>query len=212
MILYGLQTISPSLFLMTAFLACAVVSIVSGSSWSVIATFGVAFSEIANGLGIPIVMTAGAIASGAFIGDKWSPMSDSTQMAAAVGGQDVFKLFRYMIPTNGVALVLMCILFLLLGFKYAGQTVDVSGIETLSANINEAFTINLLLLLPVVLIIVLSMMRYPVLPVLIISVALACALAIFIQGHSFSNVMNMLWKGFVSKTGNAQFDNLMKEG
>ena len=212
LIYYGMLVIKPQIFLLAAFLICALCSNLSGSSWSTVATFGLAFFGIAQGLGMPVLVTVGAIICGAFIGDKWSPMSDSTNLCAALTETDVFELFGHLMPTNGIATAVTAVIFLGLGISYAGQAKDMSAVMVVAGQITDAFHINVLLLIPIILIVVLSIKRKPTLPVLILSVLTSVLLGMLFQGRSYAQMMGYLWKGFVSNTGNAEFDSLVSGG
>ena len=212
MIYYGMKVISPKIFYLAAFLICALSSNLSGSSWSTVATFGLAFYGISQGLGMPPLVTIGAVVCGAFIGDKWSPMSDSTNLCAALTNTDVFSLFVHLFPTNGIATILTSIVFLIFGFRYAGQAKDMTAVTQYADQIKGAFSINILLFLPIILIIVLSIMKKPTLPTLILSSALSVIMGMIFQGRSFAAMMTALWKGFKLETGVEEFDKLFTGG
>lgn len=212
MIYYGMKVINPKVFYLAAFVICALSSNLSGSSWSTVATFGLAFYGISQGLGMPPLITIGAVVCGAFIGDKWSPMSDSTNLCAALTNTDVFSLFVHLFPTNGIATILTAIVYLFFGFMYAGQAKDMSAVTQYASQIKEAFNINLLLFLPIVIIVVLSIMKKPTLPTLILSVMTSGLFAMIFQHRSFAAVMTSLWKGFSLETGDADFDKLFTGG
>lgn len=212
MIYYGMKVINPKIFYVAAFLICALSSNLSGSSWSTVATFGLAFYGISQGLGMPPLITIGAVVCGAFIGDKWSPMSDSTNLCAALTNTDVFKLFTHLFPTNGIATIITAGIFLFFGFKYSGGASDLSAVTQYSAQIQGAFSINILLFIPIIMIVVLSIMKKPTLPVLILSVYTSVALGMIFQHKTFSEMLTALWKGFSLDTGDAAFDALFTGG
>lgn len=212
MIYYGMKIISPRIFYLAAFLICALSSNLSGSSWSTVATFGLAFYGISQGLGMPPLITIGAVVCGAFIGDKWSPMSDSTNLCAALTNTDVFSLFTYLFPTNGIATIFTALIYLFLGFKYADGASDLSAVTQYATQIKGAFSINPLLFLPIILIIVLSVMKKPTLPVLVLSVYSSVALGMIFQHRTFSEMLTALWKGFALETGDEAFDTLFTGG
>ena len=117
LILYGLQLLSPDIFLAAGCLICAVVSLATGSSWTTASTVGIALMGVAAGLQIPAPMAAGAIVSGAYFGDKLSPLSDSTNLAPAVAGSELFEHMRHMLYTTLPALGICLIVFTLLGLN-----------------------------------------------------------------------------------------------
>ncbi|MGA0384186.1 MAG: Na+/H+ antiporter NhaC family protein, partial [Flavobacteriaceae bacterium] len=111
MIYYGIQLLNPSIFLLVSVLVCALISVATGSSWTTSATVGIALIGVGNAMGIPMGMTAGAILSGAYFGDKMSPLSDTTNLAAAMAGTDLFTHIRYMLYTTVPTLVITLIVF-----------------------------------------------------------------------------------------------------
>ena len=124
MIYYGLQILSPSFFLVASLLMCSVISVMTGSSWTTIGTLGVALMGVGMGLGVPSAMTAGAIISGAYFGDKMSPLSETTNLAPAMAGTDVFSHVKHMAKTTLPAYVIAAILFTVLGLSFRDHTVD----------------------------------------------------------------------------------------
>src|SRR5690606_32443572 len=123
-IYYGLLLIKPSVFLFVACLACALMSVMAGTSWGTIGTIGVAFMGVSAGLDIPLQYTAGAVVVGAIFGDKMSPLSDTTVMAAAVTDVKLVDHIKHMLYTTVPGLVISLIVFLVLGFQYSGQIED----------------------------------------------------------------------------------------
>lgn len=212
LIYYGLKLLHPSIFLLATFVICLIAAVITGSSWAIIGTFGVAFVGIAQGMGMPIPVTAGAIVSGAYLGDKWSPMSDTCNLGAALAEENVFTLFGHMMPTSGLSAILTAIVFLLLGFRYSAVSASAETVEALLANIESCFSINILLLLPIVLVIVLSVMRKPVVPLLTACVVVAMVLGAIFQDESVSSGIAALWDGYVCNSPDAKFANLMSGG
>jgi NhaC family Na+:H+ antiporter len=162
LIYYGLKLIHPSIFLFAAVVTCSIVSLVTGSSWSTVATIGVALNGIGLTLGIHPGLVAGAIISGACFGDKMSPVSDTTNLGPAVAGTDLFTHVRYMMITTVPPLTLTLIIFLVIGFTYnfIDTTANVDNVLRL---IEGNFNLNpLLFLVPVVLIVVIVKKVAPV--------------------------------------------------
>ena len=141
MVCYGLQILSPTTFLFASVVICAIVSVITGSSWSTIATVGVAMLGIGNALGFHAGLTAGAIISGAYFGDKMSPLSDTTNLASAMAGTDLFTHIRYMLWTTVPSIAITLVIFLVIGFSR-----DVTGViadaDVLSAAISKKFYIS----------------------------------------------------------------------
>lgn len=126
LIYYGVQIITPSLFLPCACLISALVSLMTGTSWTTIATIGIALLGIGNALSVPEAFTAGAIISGAYFGDKMSPMSDTTVLASSVSGADLFKHIRYMMGTTVPSITISLLLYLVMGLWFSGERVEPS--------------------------------------------------------------------------------------
>lgn len=212
LIYYGLKVISPSVFLFTVCLVCAVASLATGSSWTTGATFGVAFMGIGYGLGIPAALTAGAIISGAIFGDKMSPLSDSTNLAAGVAEADLFDHIKNMLYTTVPALIISLVIYLVLGMKYAGGNIDTSQIKGILDGISKNYYISPITLIPAVVTIILAVKRVGGLAVMVIASFLGMIFAIVLQGYSIAEMFNFMNYGFVSKTGIEAVDKLLSRG
>lgn len=150
MIYYGLKLISPAWFLVTIMLLCSIVSLAIGSSWSTMATIGVAGMGIGLSMGIPAAMIAGAVISGAYFGDKMSPLSDTTNLAAGLTGTNLFDHIKHMLYTTIPALVIALVVFGIMGRKFADVSMKSEEILTTLKVMEESFVISpLLLLVPV---------------------------------------------------------------
>ncbi len=180
MIYYGLDIISPKLFLFTAVIVCAIVSLATGSSWSTVATIGVALLGIGKAIGINEAVVAGAIISGAYFGDKMSPLSDTTNLAPAMAGTDLFTHIRYMVFTTVPSITIALILFLFIGFNidFSSASIDVNDVK---AAIDGTFSTNPLLFLVPVILFTIIIMKVPPLPALMIGTLLGAAAAIIFQ-------------------------------
>ncbi len=180
MIYYGLQIIHPSIFLLTAIIVSGVISLVTGSSWATIATIGVALLGIGKTLGINEGLVAGAIISGAYFGDKMSPLSDTTNLAPAVAGTDLFTHIRYMVITTGPSILLTLIVFLIIGFSINNNPVEtnVNGILNIIGN---SFNLNPLILIVPVILIIIIIMKVPPLPSLLAGTLLGALAALIFQ-------------------------------
>jgi len=212
MIFYGLKILSPGIFLVATLLICSIVSLGTGSSWSTAGTVGVALIGVGQGLGIPLPMVAGAIISGAYFGDKMSPLSDTTNLAPAVAGTDVFSHVRHMVYTTTPSYLIAIVLYGLLGLKFRGGRIDSDNIRVLLTTIEDNFDINLLLLLPPVLVIVMVIRRVPPLPALLGGTVLGSLFDIFSQGRSLADTALAAKAGFVSQTGIQMVDDLLTRG
>lgn len=212
LIYYGLQILNPTIFLVASTLLCAVISLATGSSWTTAGTVGIALMGVAAGLGIPAPMAAGAIISGAYFGDKMSPLSDTTNLAPAMAGANLFDHVRHMVYTTGVSLVIALVGFAILSFQFAGATIDTSSINEILELMRANFNLNPLLLLVPVIVIVMVAMKMPAIPGLFIGTLLGGLAAMVFQGASFATVMDVMQNGFAAETGNAVFDDLLSRG
>ena len=179
MIYYGIQLLNPSIFLLVSVLVCALISVATGSSWTTSATVGIALIGVGNAMGIPMGMTAGAILSGAYFGDKMSPLSDTTNLAAAMAGTDLFTHIRYMLYTTVPTLVITLIVFGILSFKIE----PAAAVETASLlnAITESFTITPWLFSVPVLVIALIVRKTPPLAALLIGTLGGAVAALLFQ-------------------------------
>ena len=141
MIYYGLDILSPSFFLVATSMICAIVALATGSSWSTIATVGIALLGIGSVMGISEGMIAGAIISGAYFGDKMSPLSDTTNLAPAMAGTDLFTHIRYMMYTTIPTLIITLLIFLFIGLSLDSKT-DLAGIESMQQTLEHTFYIS----------------------------------------------------------------------
>lgn len=212
MIYYGLQILTPSIFLVATTLICAVVSLATGSSWTTAGTVGIALVGVGGGLGMPLGLVAGAIISGAYFGDKMSPLSDTTNLAPAMAGATLFDHIRHMIFTTGPALIISLVLYGFMGMKYAGQSLNAEGIQVLLDGINTSFNITPILLLAPVLVIAIVIMKVPAIPGLIGGTFLGGLFAWIFQGAGMSAIIGAAHYGFESATGIEALDSLLSRG
>lgn len=212
LIYYGLKILNPAVFLVAACLLCAVVSLATGSSWTTAGTVGIALMGVAAGLGVPTPMAAGAIISGAYFGDKMSPLSDTTNLAPAMSGANLFDHIRHMAYTTGASLVIALVGFAILGFRFAGKSLDTSNIDILTDLMSKNFTITPILLIVPIIVIVMVAKKVPAIPGLFIGVLLGGAAAILTQDATFAGVMSAMQDGVVSETGNEILDTLLTRG
>lgn len=212
MIYYGLQIISPGFFLVTTALLSSLVSLATGSSWTTAGTVGIALLGVGHVLGIPLPLVAGSIISGAYFGDKLSPLSDTTNLAAAISGATLFghikNMLRSTLPTYAVCLVI----YGAIGIRYMGKSVESTEIQFLLNLLAKDFTINPLLFIPPVLVIVMVALKMPAVPGLTIGAMLGGIFAFIFQGASLGEVLNAAQFGYVSKTGYSLADTLLSRG
>ena len=192
MMYYGIKVIAPSVFLFTACLLCCIVSLATGSSWSTAGSMGVALIGVGTALGFPTYMTAGAVVSGAYFGDKMSPLSDTTNLAPAVAGATLFDHIKHMIWTTGPSLCIALIAYLAIGFtNHSSGTADLSTIDEILGFITSNYQVSILCLIAPLFVIVAVALKLPALPALIGGVVLG--LPFFpMQGRSLVTVPSTL--------------------
>jgi len=212
MIYYGLKVLSPGIFLVATLLICSIVALGTGSSWSTAGTVGVALIGVGAALQIPLPMVAGAIISGAYFGDKMSPLSDTTNLAPAMAGTDVFTHIRHMVYTTAPGYIIALVLYGIIGARYAGGRLEVQEITVMLDAMQSNFTIHPLLLLPPVLVIAMVVKRVPPLPALLTGTALGGICAIVAQSDSLADVVAASYSGYLSETGIVMVDDLLTQG
>mgnify|MGYP002761957298 FL=1 len=178
-IYYGVKIISPKVFLLTACVICALVSVMIGSSWTTIATIGVALLGIGKALGFSDGMIAGAIISGAYFGDKISPLSDTTVLASSMSKVPMFEHIRYLMYTTVPSIVITLVIFTILGFSHSGS--DASLVNEYTSVLNSKFNITPWLLIVPALTAVMIARRMPALIVLALSTVMAAIAAVIFQ-------------------------------
>ena len=183
MIYYGLQILHPSIFLPACVIICALISLATGSSWTTSATVGIALIGIGKALGIPVGMVAGAVLSGAYFGDKLSPLSDTTNLAPAMAGADLFTHIRYMTHTTVPSILVTLIVFIILGIGFSGD--GTANSQELLAAMNQVFTINLLLFIVPIIVIVMIVRKTPPLVALFVGTILGAIAALIFQQELF---------------------------
>jgi len=180
MVYFGLQILDPSIFYVAACLICAMVSISIGSSWTTAGTVGVALIGIAAGLDMSMGITAGAIISGAYFGDKMSPLSDTTNLAPAVAGTDLFTHIKHMVWTTGPSILLALILFTIIGFTQDYGDEPASLGNTI-AILDEQFNISAIALIPLFVVLILAFKKVPAFLTLLVGSLLGCVFAVIFQ-------------------------------
>ena len=209
---YGLKILSPEIFLPATLIICAITSLATGTSWGTTGTIGVALIGIGSGLGFPLPLVAGAVLSGAYFGDKMSPLSDTTNMAPAMVGTDLYTHIKHMFYTTGVAFILTLIIEIVLGFKYGGGEGNLEQVETILSTLNDTFWISPIMLIPVVLVIVVSYKKIPAIPGITAGVIAAAIMGLILQGNSFKELIDIAYGGYSSDTGLAAVDDLLSKG
>lgn len=212
MVYYGLQLISPSIFLVVGAILCAIVGVATGSSWTASGTVGVALMGIAMGLGINPALAAGMVISGAYMGDKWSPLSDSTNVAAAAAETSLYEHVRSMVTTTLPSFGIALIIYAILGMTSIKGEFDSSGIVEIQTAISNIFYISPWIMLPVLFVIGSAILKIPAIPSLLLATGVAGVIAMTAQGVTFPEFLKALHYGFEAETGNAIADKLLNRG
>ncbi|MDO5301375.1 MAG: Na+/H+ antiporter NhaC [Tissierellia bacterium] len=213
MIYYGLMILKPSIFLVATVLISSITSLATGSSWGTAGTMGIALMGVASGVGIPAPVAAGAIISGAYFGDKMSPLSDTTNLAPAMAGTDVFTHIKAMAKPTVLTYIITLGVFAFLTTRYNVVGADTGSIAQLQEGLQNSFTISPLLLLPPVVVIVAIAFKVAALPGIVIGIFVAAAMGPFIQeGVGMGEIFSAGLNGFVSETGVASLDDLLSAG
>ena len=212
MIFYGLKILSPAFFLVATCLICSVVSFATGSSWSTAGRVGVALIGIGQGLGLPLEMIAGAIVSGAYFGDKLSPLSDTTNLAPAVAGAELIEHIRHMLYTTVPSLIIALIIYAILGARISGEAASLDAVEELERTLNTLFNLSPVLLLAPLAVLLMIALRVPALPSLFTGGFTGAVLGVIIQDVSIGSMFSVMQSGFVSETGIDQIDELLSRG
>jgi len=226
MIYYGLQILDPSWFYAASCVICGIVALSIGSSWTTAATIGVALIGIAQGLNLDPAITAGAIISGAYFGDKISPLSETTNLAPAVAGSELFEHIRYMFWTTIPSISTAIVLFLILGFTEE-TTASTTAISDLSQQLAEQFNISLFNLVPLVVLLVLAVKKVPAFPAVAIGALMGGLWAVLFQqelilrlaaenANALTANITVVWTAFFDgvsiSTGNSELDKLLSGG
>ena len=211
LIYYGLQLFTPGIFLASLPIMCAVISMSTGSAWTTAGTIGVSAMGVAAGLGIPFPIAAGAIITGAQFGDKLSPLSDSTNLAAGITGVSLFAHIRHMLWTTIPSFAIAVGLFAFLGTGYSASNVDASQIQLICDTLKENFNISPWILLAPLSIILIMVMKVPAVPGMVIGTVIGVIFALM-QGDDLGSIISQMVYGFEISSGNDMIDRLLNRG
>lgn len=211
MLYYGLQIINPGLFLPICFILPAFMAVCAGTSWGAISTIGVVLCGMAGGLGIPVAMAAGAVISGAFFGDKMSPLSDTTLLAAASTEISVFDHITSMFYTTIPCTLISLVLYTVLGLRASGS-IDTSAVAELTNGLLSNFHISVFNLIPVILVLMLSVKKVPAFITFGIGIGAGMLWSIFVQGYSFVDNLTFIMSGFSIDSGVEAVNTLVNRG
>lgn len=212
LIYYGLEFIHPSIFLLATLIICSVMSVATGTSWGTAGTAGIAMMAIGEGLGMPLPLVAGAVLSGAYFGDKLSPLSDSTVLASSLSKVDVLEHVRAMLFLSIPAFIITAILFTGAGFIYGGEDIDQARVDSLKTALLDNFDIGILMLVPAIVVLVLLAMKKPSLPVIVTGALLGAIWASLLQGMNFAEALGTAYNGFSINTGVNFIDGILNRG
>jgi NhaC family Na+:H+ antiporter len=212
-IYYGLGLISPKIFLVTASLATGIVSLLTGTGYGTIGTVGVAFMGIAHGLGVPAGQAAGALVAGAYLGDKISPFAANANFAVAVARANIYDHIRHCLWTTVPAFAVGLAVYAVLGLNTeVTANVSLAADENVRQALAQHFTFSPWLLLPPVITLALAIGNRPIMPGMLLSVAVAVVLAVTVQGTSLVQALNIIVTGYEPHTGNVLVDKLLAQG
>ena len=226
LIYYGLSLLNPTFFYAAASLICAVVAMSIGSSWTTAATVGVALIGVATGMEMSLAITAGAVVSGAYFGDKLSPLSETTNLAPAIAGTDLFEHIKYMLWTTIPSFAITLIIFVVIGFTEDTSEVT-DSISKMQNTLREQFDLGWYLLVPLVVLLTLAVRKVPAFPAIAIGALLGGVWALIFQGDLVASMLDneraafiqnlmvvwsALFEGVSFETGDANLDKLLSRG
>lgn len=210
---YGLELLNPTVFLATGLILCSLMSLATGTSWGTVGTIGVVLISIAEAIGIPLAIVAGMIVSGATFGDKLSPMSDTTNLAAISAGTNLYRHIYAMLYTTIPAFILTLILFIFVGLQYEDYALPAEEITAIQTVLTSTFQLNLWVTsLPLLCMFGMSIKNYSAAISMSCSIVLAMVIAIFYQERNFIEVLNALWLNQPGSTGIDHIDSLLGRG
>jgi len=227
MISYGVKILSPDYFYIATCLICTIASISIGSSWTVAGTLGVGLIGVSQALGLPVEITAGAVISGAYFGDKMSPLSDTTNLAPAVAGSELFTHIRHMTWTTIPSYLIALLVFLFIGLTADVGAESAVGLGALD-HLEESFNISAWTLLPLIAVFVLAVKKFPAFPTIVFGAVFGGVMAVLLQPQQvlafaaspelpaplalLKGVWSAFGSGYVAETGNEAVDSLLSRG
>ena len=196
LIYWGLQIIDPAYFLVSAFLLTAIVSVATGTAWGSVGTAGIALIAIALELDINVGMAAGAIISGGVFGDKMSPLSDTTNLAALVNRVNIYDHIRHMMWTTFPASIIGLIVWFIVGLQIDAGSADAPNVQELLSQLDTAFNFSLVMLLPILVIVIGAFKKYPIVPMMLLSSIVALFIGFLVNGFGFAHGFTSMIDGF----------------
>ena len=208
----GLKLITPKFFLALTFIMCCIMSVIMGTSWGTLGTVGIAMMGVGAGLGVNPAITAGAVVSGAWFGDKMSPMSDSTIMCSTITETYIMDHIKAMMQTTIPAAVVSVIIYLGIGIFISGDSYDTSTVDSIMNGLKGMFHINLIPVIPIVIVIVMILMKKGTIVSMMSGTVVAILIAVIYQGYSVADMGTFLYSGFTCDTKNEILISLLNRG
>lgn len=208
----GLKLITPKVFLALTFIMCCIMSVIMGTSWGTLGTVGIAMMGVGAGLGVNPAITAGAVVSGAWFGDKMSPMSDSTIMCSTITETYIMDHIKAMMQTTIPAAVVSVIIYLGIGIFISGDSYDASTVDSIMNGLKGMFHINLIPVIPIVIVIVMILMKKGTIVSMMSGTVVAILIAVIYQGYSVADMGTFLYSGFTCDTKNEILISLLNRG
>ncbi len=213
LIYYGLQILNPTIFLVAAMIICAITSLATGTSFGTAGTAGIAMMGIGASYGIPLPLVAGSVISGAYVGDKLSPLSDTTNLTASLSRVNVIEHVKGMLPVSIPTLLITGILFTFVGFFYVNHDGDLSRANGVEAALSETFNIHWYVLIPAAVVILLLALGKPAIPVISFGALLGAVWAALFQGMTIVAAIKTAYNGVVDISSGVEFiDSLLNSG
>lgn len=208
----GLKLLTPKFFLALTFIMCCIMSVIMGTSWGTLGTVGIAMMGVGAGLGVNPAITAGAVVSGAWFGDKMSPMSDSTIMCSTITETYIMDHIKAMMQTTIPAAVVSVIIYLGIGIFISGDSYDASTVDSIMNGLKGMFHINLIPVIPIVIVIVMILMKKGTIVSMMSGTVVAILIAVIYQGYSVADMGTFLYSGFTCDTKNEILISLLNRG
>lgn len=212
MIYYGLSIISPGIFLMAAMIICGITSIATGTSFGSAGTAGIAMMGIGESFGLPMYLVAGAVISGCYVGDKMSPLSDTTVMTAYLSNVDLFRHIKSMLFVSIPAFTIAAILYWIVGAVVSDSSGDLSVATETMNNLQNTFNISWIMLIPAVIVVILLLLKLPSVPVIFLGALIGAIWAMLFQGYGFIEAIQTMYSGSEISTGIEFIDELLDRG
>ncbi len=212
LIYYGLNIISPSIFLMAAMIICTITALSTGTSFGAAGTAGIAMMGIGESFGLPLYLVAGAVISGCYVGDKMSPLSDTTVMTASLSKVDLFRHIKSMLYVSVPAFIISALLYWVVGAILSRGSGDLTVAKETMAGLSQTFNISWVMLIPAGVVIALLILKMPSVPVIMFGALLGSLWATWFQGYEFIEAIQTLYSGSSLETGIPFIDNLLNRG